>query len=817
MRHGPADQNLRGRCPVIEITTLEKHGGGLTKLITLAADGTIKSDGSACVMSHGRAWRTPLPGLDALAAHIGALDSKQAIALGALRSDLPDRVTITTARKLSEPNGSATPDLIARTAGEIVYKPGQTALALIDIDTKGMPTGVRDRIEGLGGFWPALVSVLPELAGAGRVTRPSTSTGIHNRETGERYPGSQGLHIYIAVTDGEDVERFLKTLHVRCWLAGLGWYMLGRTGQLLERSLIDRTVCAPERLVFEGAPRTGYQLAQDQTARKPVVTEGEPLDTRAVCLDLTLAEAARSREALGQDRRRVRPEAEKVQSRFTETQAERTAERTGMTLAAALKVAQRWCGGILRPGVELLFDHPGFDGATVGDVLADPDRFVGATLADPQEGIDYGRCKAKIMLRNDGTLWIHSFAHGRTTYELKYDAAAIEAVVKKCDPAVAVETFIRMLLAADVSTIEERHLRDLAAKIGETTVRPVQEWIKAAREEQAGERASEKRDRRAAERTDKRLRVSAPAPDGERMPVLRLLDEVLGTLAEPEPPMRDIGGHPVEILCRAPLNLHELSSHGANRTGTREDRLPAPAIPLLTRHSRLTLAQRVERYIEFHTSGENERSVALASVFVDHYLEYRESALPRVAAIVTAPLVLPDGSLLARQGLDRDRKLVFRIEPGLLERLPAGNKQTRHDAAAALRYLTQSWLCDVATDFAGKCVLIALALSILERVLLPERPAFFTTAGKRGGGKTTALSMVILAATGKKPAAAAWATSEDERRKAMLAHLMDGLPVLVWDNLPLGSTISCPTLEKVLGDVPPRVEIGKSALPALSL
>jgi hypothetical protein len=32
--------------------------------------------------------------------------------------------------------------------------------------------------------------------------------------------------------------------------------------------------------------------------------------------------------------------------------------------------------------------------------------------ADPIEGIEYGRCKAKIMLRRNGSVWINSFAHG---------------------------------------------------------------------------------------------------------------------------------------------------------------------------------------------------------------------------------------------------------------------------------------------------------------------------------------------------------------------------------------------------------------------
>jgi len=159
---------------------------------------------------------------------------------------------------------------------------------------------------------------------------------------------------------------------------------------------------------------------------------------------------------------------------------------------------------------------------------------------------------------------------------------------------------------------------------------------------------------------------------------------------------------------------------------------------------------------------------------------------------------MPDGTVLAPKGLDRDRKLVFKIEPRLLELMPTPAKCTKGASADALHFLADTWLCDVATDFAGKCVLIALALTILERVLLPERPAFFITAGKRGGGKTTAIMMLILAVTGKKPAAAAWSPNEEERRKAILAYLAEGLAALVWDNIPVGTTIACPTLEKVL-------------------
>ena len=49
---------------------------------------------------------------------------------------------------------------------------------------------------------------------------------------------------------------------------GFGWYMVGAGGQLLERSIVDRMVGAPERLVFEGAPVLDPPLAQDQESRR---------------------------------------------------------------------------------------------------------------------------------------------------------------------------------------------------------------------------------------------------------------------------------------------------------------------------------------------------------------------------------------------------------------------------------------------------------------------------------------------------------------------------------------------------------------------
>src|SRR6266702_2746446 len=53
----------RSHSALIEITGFTKKGGPLTKRISLADDGELLSDGSACVMSAGNAWRATFDGL----------------------------------------------------------------------------------------------------------------------------------------------------------------------------------------------------------------------------------------------------------------------------------------------------------------------------------------------------------------------------------------------------------------------------------------------------------------------------------------------------------------------------------------------------------------------------------------------------------------------------------------------------------------------------------------------------------------------------------------------------------------------------------
>jgi hypothetical protein len=224
-------------------------------------------------------------------------------------------------------------------------------------------------------------------------------------------------------------------------------------------------------------------------------------------------------------------------------------------------------------------------------------------------------------------------------------------------------------------------------------------------------------------------------------------------------------------------------------------KIPPPKQLALVKMSEMEVAEMIEKYIDYY-DPETGESVHLRPSFVRHYMNRDDGALPVCVAFAQLPLVLADGGLLVDDGLDRLRGIEFHIQPEVRASMP--DPEDCDDAAVleAMRYLCDVWLCDVNTTFAGKCITIAMALTLIERSLLDERPAFFVTAGRRGGGKTTLIIMLIMAVLGIKPIASAWSTNEEERRKALLSYFIHRSPYLLWDNIVRGSQITCPHIEK---------------------
>src|SRR5215471_10704124 len=101
-------------------------------------------------------------------------------------------------------------------------------------------------------------------------------------------------------------------------------------------------------------------------------------------------------------------------------------------------------------------------------------------------------------------------------------------------------------------------------------------------------------------------------------------------------------------------------------------KLPAPEQWVLHRMNEMEVAEMIEQYIDYYTEdGDgNLRSVHLPMSFVGHYVQRDDDALPMVVAIATLPIVLADGVMLAPEGLDRNRGIIFKIQPELRKVLP---------------------------------------------------------------------------------------------------------------------------------------------------
>jgi hypothetical protein len=395
-------------------------------------------------------------------------------------------------------------------------------------------------------MWNALLTVAPGLGRAARVSRASTSSGLFRPDTGTQFSGSGGVHHYILVKDASDIERCLRDLHDRCWQHGLGWHLIGRAGQLLDRSLVDRTVAYGERLCFEGAPIIEPPLAQDVNKRIPDIFEGEAIDTGLIVPRLTEYERQRVDEAKAASEEALGRAAAEIRTQHDRTLAEQISAKSGMPITLASRLVAARHQGVLLPHLDLDFDHLGI--VSVAAVLADADRFIGETLADPLEGADCGRSKAKVMPGYDGGLFIHSFAHGRAFYRLRHDARSAKAAIGQA-PVEGLIDYAMAILA--ISEMEPDELEDFIATVAKAAgigVKAVKARITKER------RKREQAERKTAMACGEDRRVIRPRPprDGELVPTTKFLDQLLASDKREEPPMRDASGNLVEVRYENP-------------------------------------------------------------------------------------------------------------------------------------------------------------------------------------------------------------------------------------------------------------------------
>jgi hypothetical protein len=173
---------------------------------------------------------------------------------------------------------------------------------------------------------------------------------------------------------------------------------------------------------------------------------------------------------------------------------------------------------------------------------------------------------------------------------------------------------------------------------------------------------------------------------------------------------------------------------------------------------------------------------------------YGESRLPVVHGVQTIPFVRrkPNGAceILKSDGFDQASGVMFQIEPAVAAAMPEPSAVTMETAKAAYKWLTDEFLVDVSATAAGKAVLVALKLTIIQRHCFSnERPGFLITAGNAGTGKTTCINMISEALFGRSAAAARWGDTPKDRGTALFSYCRENVPSIVWDNIRRGTGV----------------------------
>ena len=164
-----------------------------------------------------------------------------------------------------------------------------------------------------------------------------------------------------------------------------------------------------------------------------------------------------------------------------------------------------------------------------------------------------------------------------------------------------------------------------------------------------------------------------------------------------------------------------------------------------------------------------------------------ENLFPKLEAVITAPTLRCDGTVLEQAGYDSKSKLYLSLTTSY-EKIP--ETPSLETVKQALEVFWNPVTLFPFVNAVDRGVILAAMLTALVRTSLPTAPGVAIDAPVAGSGKTLLAQLIACLASGKKASVLPPVSGNDEEvRKRMLSALMSSDLVLLWDNLnaPLGS------------------------------
>lgn len=207
-------------------------------------------------------------------------------------------------------------------------------------------------------------------------------------------------------------------------------------------------------------------------------------------------------------------------------------------------------------------------------------------------------------------------------------------------------------------------------------------------------------------------------------------------------------------------------------------------------------------FVSYGTDGQQIREHVPQRV-IDHLMKSPSKNVARVSGLISHPVVMPGGEIVARDGLHECSGLF--LYGAEIEGL---RPYTQEEAAAALARLREGLFAEFefASDADADIALAALFTAAQRRVM-DSAPGLAVLANRQSSGKTTLARMIHVAITGRDLPVTTLADDEAEMQKRLLALLLRSPEMVCIDNVPDGFTFRSASLSAAMtsGELSQRV------------
>lgn len=217
-----------------------------------------------------------------------------------------------------------------------------------------------------------------------------------------------------------------------------------------------------------------------------------------------------------------------------------------------------------------------------------------------------------------------------------------------------------------------------------------------------------------------------------------------------------------------------------------------PAVPLIVPLDDVAILARAERVAVFYRFTKNGRQlIGVPREVIEIVRGKRKHAAPEVAGLVTHPIVLPNGEIVATDGLHEKSRL-FLMGTSIADARPF----SKTEAARAIERLRATFLegFEFADVWDADVALAGLFTAVLRRVL-DIAPGLVVMAHMQASGKTTLVRIIHIILTGQDlPVSTFPQGDEAEVQKRLLSALMRSPALVCFDNLEDGKTFCSPAI-----------------------